>query len=70
MHGRVTYIAPATGSEFSLLKPEDTIGNFVKLTQKVAVRIDFDDINHEELEKLKAGLSVEVEVNIKPQMLN
>ncbi|WP_370931384.1 HlyD family secretion protein [Bartonella sp. DGB1] len=59
----VSEIAPATGIEFSVIKPEDSIGNFVKLTQKIAVRLDFDKLSEADVSKLKAGMSANVEID-------
>lgn len=56
-HGRVTSIGGATGARFSLLPPENATGNYVKVVQRVPVRIDFDkgqDPNH----LLRPGMSV------------
>jgi len=59
--GRVTNMGGGTGSVFSLLPPENATGNYVKVVQRVPVRIDFDhkaehDFNAEGM--LKPGLSV------------
>ena len=59
-HGKVTQIGGATGSVLSLFPPENATGNYVKVVQRVPVRIDFNDLagedpNHE----LRPGLSVE-----------
>ncbi len=40
--GKVSRISPATGSEFSVLKPDNTTGNFTKVVQRIAVRIEID----------------------------
>ncbi|OLL50231.1 HlyD family secretion protein, partial [Bartonella henselae] len=40
--GRVVRFAPATGSEFSLLKTDTAIGNFIKIAQRISVRISLD----------------------------
>ena len=42
-HGRVASIQPGTGSEFSVLPAENATGNYVKIVQRVPVKIDFDD---------------------------
>ncbi len=59
--GRVTAISEATGSKFSLLPTDNSAGNFVKVQQRIPVRIDFTDIRKEEMEKLRAGMMVETE---------
>lgn len=55
--GRVVRFAPATGSEFSLLKIDAAIGNFIKIAQRVSVRIALDP-GQEGAEKLIPGMSV------------
>ncbi len=65
--GHLTNLGGGTGSVFSLLPPENATGNYVKVVQRVPVRIDFDrnqpDFNAEGV--LKPGLSVESEVKIR-----
>lgn len=63
-HGHVMSIASATGSQFSLLPPENATGNFTKIVQRVAVRILLDDENAT-LGQLRPGLSVTAKVNTK-----
>jgi membrane fusion protein (multidrug efflux system) len=63
IHGRITSFSEATGAQTSLLPPDNASGNFVKVTQRVPVKIEFD--NTPELKKiLKAGLSVTVEARV------
>ncbi len=50
--GKVTSIGGATGAKFSLLPPENATGNYVKVVQRVPVRIDFDD---REKSRLQSG---------------
>jgi membrane fusion protein (multidrug efflux system) len=64
----LTNLGGGTGSVFSLLPPENATGNYVKVVQRVPVRIDFDrsqtqDFNAEGL--LKPGLSVEPDVRVR-----
>jgi membrane fusion protein (multidrug efflux system) len=64
--GKITQIGGATGSVLSLFPPENATGNYVKVVQRVPVRIDFTDLakedpNHE----LRPGLSVEPKVRVK-----
>jgi membrane fusion protein (multidrug efflux system) len=64
----VTNMGAGAGSVFSLLPPENATGNYVKVVQRVPVRVDFDrsagsDFNAEGL--LKPGLSVEPEVRVR-----
>ena len=58
--GRVSTIAPATGAAFSPMAPDNSTGNFVKVAQKVPVKIEF--AQNEGLEALAGGLSVECKV--------
>jgi membrane fusion protein (multidrug efflux system) len=60
-HATVQGVSPATGSEFSLLPPENASGNWVKVVQRVAVRLAIDP--HEHPEPLRAGLSVQVRID-------
>ena len=64
--GKVTSLAPATGSLFSLLPPENATGNFTKIVQRIPVRIVFspDDLKDG---ALRPGLSVVVEVDSSTQ---
>jgi membrane fusion protein (multidrug efflux system) len=62
--GTLASFSEATGSKFALLPPDNATGNFVKITQRVPVKIDFD--NMDEVRNLvKAGMSVEVDVKVK-----
>jgi membrane fusion protein (multidrug efflux system) len=62
----VTQIGGATGSVLSLFPPENATGNYVKVVQRVPVRIDFDDLNKEDANHaLRPGLSVEPKVRVK-----
>ncbi|MBC3956543.1 HlyD family secretion protein [Pseudomonas sp. DOAB1067] len=62
MHGRVQRISPATGSEFSLLPADNATGNFVKISQRIPVRIVVDD-DQPMLERLRPGMSVVVSID-------
>jgi membrane fusion protein, multidrug efflux system len=59
-HGHVESIGPGTGSEFSVLPAQNATGNWVKVVQRVPVRIVIDnsDADH----PLRAGMSAEVEI--------
>ena len=58
--GRVLEIAPASGSQFALLPPDDATGNFTKVVQRVPVKIALD--NSSLTPQLRPGLSAEVTV--------
>jgi multidrug resistance efflux pump len=60
--GRVERIAPATGSEFSVIRPDNATGNFTKVAQRVPVRIAFDP-GQQGLERLAPGMSVTARVD-------
>jgi membrane fusion protein, multidrug efflux system len=55
--GKVEEISPASGSQFSLLPPDNATGNFTKVTQRVPVKIILDDSKNKG-ERLRPGLSV------------
>jgi membrane fusion protein (multidrug efflux system) len=64
--GRVTQIGGATGSVLSLFPPENATGNYVKVVQRIPVRIDFTDLaNEDPHHELRPGLSVEPTVRVK-----
>jgi membrane fusion protein (multidrug efflux system) len=57
LHGRVQRIAPASGSQFALLPPDNATGNFTKVVQRIPVRITLDK-DQPLLERLLPGMSV------------
>ncbi len=56
IHGKVIEIAPASGSQFALLPPDNATGNYTKVVQRIPVKIALDDTNL--ATKLRPGLSV------------
>jgi membrane fusion protein (multidrug efflux system) len=65
-HGKVTQIGGATGSRLSLFPPENATGNYVKVVQRIPVRIDFTNVDHEDGDfALRPGMSVTPEVAVK-----
>ena len=61
--GVVTSISYATGAQYSAIPVDNATGNFVKVKQRVPVRIDFsDDNSSENLSRLSSGMNVECEV--------
>jgi membrane fusion protein (multidrug efflux system) len=62
--GKIASFSQATGAKFALLPADNATGNFVKVTQRVPVKIDIVNPNQYK-NVLRAGLSVEVEVNVK-----
>ena len=64
--GRVTQIGGATGSMLSLFPPENATGNYVKVVQRIPVRVDFTNLQQEDGDyALRPGLSVTPEVEVK-----
>jgi membrane fusion protein, multidrug efflux system len=57
----VTSVSPSTGSQFSLLPPENATGNWVKVVQRVPVRLQLTQVDAGFL--LQAGLSADVTVD-------
>jgi membrane fusion protein (multidrug efflux system) len=63
-HARVDSFAPATGSQFSLLPPENATGNFTKIVQRVPVKLVLGEgQDPAALARLRPGLSVVAEVD-------
>jgi membrane fusion protein, multidrug efflux system len=60
--GTVGSLSPGTGAQFAILPPQNATGNFVKVVQRVPVRIYFD-ANDRMVEKLKAGMSSYVSID-------
>lgn len=59
--GRVTAISEATGSKYSLVPTDNSAGNFVKVQQRIPVRIDLEDVSLNDMAHLRAGMMVETE---------
>ncbi|MCG2639058.1 HlyD family secretion protein [Bradyrhizobium sp. GCM10023182] len=55
--GKIGSLSPGTGAQFAILPPQNATGNFVKVVQRVPVRIYFDE-SDKYVKKLKAGMSV------------
>lgn len=62
LHGHVQQIAPATGSEFSVLRPDNASGNFTKVVQRLPVRIAIDP-DQPLAARLRPGMSVVAKVD-------
>jgi membrane fusion protein (multidrug efflux system) len=67
-HGKVVSISPGTGSSFSLLPPENATGNWVKVVQRLPVRISIEDSDANL--PLRMGLSAIVEVDTQSKPIN
>jgi membrane fusion protein (multidrug efflux system) len=61
-HGHVDSVSPATGAKFSLLPPDNATGNFVKVVQRVPVKILVDE-PYDAAQPLRPGMSVRVDVS-------
>lgn len=62
-HGSVEAISKATGAEMSILPQDNSAGNFVKVRQRVPVRIRFEaDNDSEAMSRLRAGMNVEAKI--------
>jgi multidrug resistance efflux pump len=60
--GRVESISPATGVEFSAISPDNATGNFVKIAQRIPVRIAVEG-SAEQIARLRPGMSVQVHID-------
>ncbi|HEX2628695.1 MAG TPA: HlyD family secretion protein [Chitinophagaceae bacterium] len=61
---KVASFSPATGSTFALLPPDNATGNFVKVVQRLPVRIEFTNKNDEFVKMLRPGMNVFVDVHL------
>ncbi len=59
--GKVVGFSPATGAKFSMVEPDNSTGNFVKITQRIPVKIEFE-ASAKELLEVKPGMNVTVDV--------
>jgi membrane fusion protein (multidrug efflux system) len=57
--GKIESVSASTGAKFSLLPPDNATGNFVKITQRIPVKVVFTDSS---LTHVKAGMSATVSV--------
>lgn len=64
-HAKVTQIGGATGSMLSLFPPENATGNYVKVVQRIPVRLDFTNPNEDSDHLLRPGMSVTPKVRVK-----
>jgi len=60
--GVITSFSPASGAKFSMVPPDNSTGNFVKIIQRIPVRIDFKS-DKNELKQLKPGMNVSIYLN-------
>lgn len=64
LKGKVSSFIGATGAKFALLPPDNSTGNFVKIIQRVPVRIDFSNLTEKERSVLLPGLSAFVKIHL------
>jgi len=62
--GKVSSFAAATGARFALLPPDNSSGNFVKVVQRLPVKIEFDNKSDSAVNQLRAGMNVVVNVHL------
>ena len=60
-HGTVIAVSPGTGAQFAILPPQNASGNWVKVVQRVPVRIAFEP--SQDMSKLRSGMSVTVDID-------
>jgi membrane fusion protein (multidrug efflux system) len=60
----VSSFSPATGAKFSLLPPDNASGNFVKVVQRLPVKIEFTNTSDSLLQRLRPGMNVDVDVHL------
>lgn len=60
----LTSFSPATGSTFALLPPDNASGNFVKVVQRLPVKIEFTNTGDSLVKKLRPGMNVLVDVHL------
>ena len=70
-NAQVESISPATGAEFSILPPQNSSGNWVKVVQRIPVRLSISDLNNKKTKEsnvnrdLRVGMSVSVTIDTK-----
>jgi len=57
-------LSPATGSRFALLPPDNASGNFIKVVQRIPVKIAFSNVKDEAVKQLRPGMNVLVDVHL------
>lgn len=62
--GKVASFSPATGAKFALLPPDNATGNFVKVVQRLPVKITFTNSKDELVKELRPGMNVDVDVHL------
>jgi membrane fusion protein (multidrug efflux system) len=63
LHGKVASLSEATGARFSVLPPDNASGNFVKVTQRIPVKVNINNVG-DYSNILRAGLSADVSIKV------
>ncbi len=61
---KLTSFSPATGARFALLPPDNASGNFVKVVQRLPVKIEFNESTDPRVKNLRPGMNVDVDVHV------
>jgi len=61
---KVSSFSPATGARFALLPPDNASGNFVRVVQRLPVKIEFANPNDKIVQQLRPGMNVDVDVHL------
>ena len=62
--GRIATLSSATGAQYSIIPQDNSAGNFVKVEQRIPIKIVFTEENRrEDMDRLRSGMNVECEVN-------
>jgi membrane fusion protein (multidrug efflux system) len=65
LKAKITSFSPATGARFALLPPDNASGNFVKVVQRLPVKIEFVNVDQQpEVKQLRPGMNVVVDVHL------
>ncbi len=59
--GRVAAISPGTGAQFAILPPQNAAGNWIKIVQRVPIRVEF--MPGQDLRRLRSGMSANIEID-------
>ena len=65
LRGHVDSVQPASGQAFSVLPAQNATGNWIKIVQRVPVKVVFDQIPQDPEHRLGPGMSVEVKVTVR-----
>jgi len=60
-HGKVAAISPGTGAQFAILPPQNAAGNWIKIVQRVPIRVEF--LPGQDLRRLRSGMSANIEID-------